>query len=341
MPEKIIKKYNFISLDEAIRHIHSPKDNNSLKEAKRRLKFQELFTYSMKVLLLKELNKSYNGIPFKICDELTTLKEKLPFNLTEAQNRVIREILIDQKKNTVMNRLVQGDVGSGKTIVALISLFNVIKNGYQAAMMAPTEILAKQHYYEAVKLFEDFNIKIELLTGSTTAKNKELIKTALASGEIDLLIGTHALIEDNVVFKKLGMIVTDEQHRFGVNQRNKLGTKGENADVLVMSATPIPRTLTLYLYGDFGCIYNRYLPPGRKKVDTYYIDKKERDRVYNFALKEIGEGRQVYIVCPLVEENEDLKLSSVESLYLEIKKNILKVLKLKYFMVKCLIKRKI
>lgn len=324
LPEKIIESYNFISLDEAIRHIHSPKDSNSLKEAKRRLKFQELFTYSMKVLLLKELNKSCSGVPFKMCNELTTLKEKLPFELTEAQSRVVREILIDQKKNIVMNRLVQGDVGSGKTIVALISLFNIIKNGYQAAMMAPTEILAKQHYYEATRLFEDFNIKIELLTGSTTAKNKELIKEALSKGEIDLLIGTHALIEDNVVFKKLGMIVTDEQHRFGVNQRNKLGSKGENADILVMSATPIPRTLTLYLYGDLDVSTIDVLPPGRKKVDTYYIDKKERDRVYNFALKEIAEGRQVYIVCPLVEENEDLNLSSVESLYLEIKEKYFK-----------------
>ena len=324
LPEKIIENYNFISLDEAIRHIHSPKDNNSLKEAKRRLKFQELFTYSMKVLLLKELNKNCSGIPFKICDELTTLKGKLPFELTEAQSRVVREILIDQKKNIVMNRLVQGDVGSGKTIVALISLFNVIKNGYQAAMMAPTEILAKQHYYEAIRLFEGFDMKIELLTGSTTAKNKELIKEALSNGEIDLLIGTHALIEDNVVFKKLGMIVTDEQHRFGVNQRNKLGSKGENADILVMSATPIPRTLTLYLYGDLDVSTIDVLPPGRKKVDTYYVDKKERDRVYNFALKEISEGRQVYIVCPLVEENEDLNLSSVESLYLEIKEKYFK-----------------
>ncbi|WP_291582599.1 ATP-dependent DNA helicase RecG [Clostridium sp. UBA6640] len=324
LPEKIIESYNFISLDEAIRHIHSPKDSNSLKEAKRRLKFQELFTYSMKVLLLKELNKNCSGVPFKMCNELTTLKEKLPFELTEAQSRVVREILIDQKKNIVMNRLVQGDVGSGKTIVALISLFNIIKNGYQAAMMAPTEILAKQHYYEATRLFEGFNIKIELLTGSTTAKNKELIKEALSNGEIDLLIGTHALIEDNVVFKKLGMIVTDEQHRFGVNQRNKLGSKGENADILVMSATPIPRTLTLYLYGDLDVSTIDVLPPGRKKVDTYYIDKKERDRVYNFALKEIAEGRQVYIVCPLVEENEDLNLSSVESLYLEIKEKYFK-----------------
>ncbi|GAA0114370.1 ATP-dependent DNA helicase RecG [Clostridium senegalense] len=324
LPSKILKKYQFMSLDESIRNIHSPKDRYKLEEARKRLKFQELFAYSMKILMLKELNKSSLGIAFKMANELRNLKDKLPFQLTEAQSRVIREILIDEKRNVPMNRLVQGDVGSGKTIVALISLFNVIKNGYQAAMMAPTEILAKQHYFEATTLFEDFQINVQLLTGSTTAKNKEIIKNDLKEGKIDLLIGTHALIEEDVVFKNLGMIVTDEQHRFGVNQRNKLSAKSENADVLVMSATPIPRTLTLCLYGDLDVSVIDKLPPGRKKVDTYYLDKKERNRAYDFTLKEIGMGRQVYIVCPLVEENEDLKLSSVETLYNELKNGYFK-----------------
>ncbi|GAA0124236.1 ATP-dependent DNA helicase RecG [Clostridium sp. CTA-19] len=324
LPAKIVEKYQFMPLDESIRNIHSPKDRYSLEEARRRLKFQELFAYSMKIFMLKELNKSSLGIGFKMTHELRNLKDKLPFQLTEAQSRVVREILIDEKRNVPMNRLVQGDVGSGKTIVALISLFNVIKNGYQAAMMAPTEILAKQHYFEATTLFEEFGINIQLLTGSTTAKNKEIIKNDLKEGKIDLLIGTHALIEEDVVFKNLGMIVTDEQHRFGVNQRNKLSAKSENADVLVMSATPIPRTLTLCLYGDLDVSVIDKLPPGRKKVDTYYLDKKEKNRAYDFTLKEISMGRQVYIVCPLVEENEDLKLSSVETLYNELKNGYFK-----------------
>ena len=276
------------------------------------------------MIALKNRNLSSRGISFKISQELKKFKEKLPFELTEAQTRTVREILRDQKASAPMNRLVQGDVGSGKTIVALIALFNVVKNGYQGAMMAPTEILAKQHFYEAEKLYKDFNIKVELLTGSTTEKNKGLIKERLSNGEIDILIGTHALIEDNVVFNNLGLIITDEQHRFGVGQRTRLGNKREDIDVLVMSATPIPRTLCLYMYGDLDVSIIDTLPPGRKPIDTYYLSKEEKSRVYNFALQEIAKGRQVYVVCPLVEENEDLKLSSVESLYEELKKSYFK-----------------
>ncbi|MEG0772273.1 ATP-dependent DNA helicase RecG [Clostridium sp.] len=324
LPKTLLEKYKFISLDEAVRSIHSPKDNNTLYEAKRRLKFQELFTYSLKVLLLKEMNSTVKGISFKIAKELTELKEKLPFQLTEAQNRVVREILLDGKREAPMNRLVQGDVGSGKTIIALITMFNVIKNGYQVAMMAPTEILAKQHHIEAERIYKGFGINIRLLTGSTTGKNKDLIKEELSNGEVDLLIGTHALIEENVVFKNLGMIVTDEQHRFGVNQRTRLSNKGKNIDVLVMSATPIPRTLYLYLYGDLDVSIVDSLPPGRKPIDTYYINKNESSRVYNFALNEIEQGRQVYVVCPLVEDNEEMKLTSVTALYDELKEKYFK-----------------
>jgi ATP-dependent DNA helicase RecG len=244
--------------------------------------------------------------------------------LTKAQSRVIREILIDQKKDSPMNRLVQGDVGSGKTIVALIAIFNAIKNGYQVVMMAPTEILANQHYIEAEKLLTDFNISIKLLCGSTTQKRKEEIKRLLKEGEIDLIIGTHALIEDDVEFKNLGMVVTDEQHRFGVMQRSKLTNKSKNVDTLVMTATPIPRTLSLYLYGDLDVSIIDELPPGRQKIETYYISKSGKDRVYNFAVEEIKKGRQVYVVCPLVEENEELNISSVESLYNELKEKYFK-----------------
>lgn len=321
LPTWLVKKYNFCSLEEATRNIHSPNSLELLNESKRRLKFQELFTYSLKILILKDFIKSHNeGIKFKISPELTILKEQLPFELTKAQSKVVREILIDQKKELGMNRLVQGDVGSGKTIVAIITMFNVVKNGYQAAMMAPTEILAKQHYEEIQKVLKNFPLKIQLLSGSTTQKNKELIKQDLKNGNIDIIIGTHALIEDNVEFKNLGMIVTDEQHRFGVTQRNRLSNKGKSIDVLVMTATPIPRTLSLYLYGDLDVSIIDELPPGRQKIDTSYESMTSSSGVYEFALSEINKGRQVYIVCPLVEENEEMKLSSVEKLYEKLKK---------------------
>ncbi|WP_234121112.1 ATP-dependent DNA helicase RecG [Clostridium hydrogenum] len=325
MPEWIIKKHNFFELDRALRGIHSPKNTVELSESLRRLKFQELFTYSLKMLMLKEYIKNNNkGFAFKISPELKELKEKLPFELTEAQNVVIRQILLDEKKPNSMNRLVQGDVGSGKTIVALIALFNVIKNGFQGVLMAPTEILANQHFEEANKIFNDFNIKIELLTGSVSEKKKNEIKEKLKKGEVNLIIGTHALIEDNVEFNNLGMIVTDELHRFGVMQRNKLFNKGNNVDVLVMTATPIPRTLSLYLYGDLDVSIIDKLPPGRKKVETYYIKTEQKSRVYNFAVNQINEGRQVYIVCPLVEENDKLQLTSVENLFNDLKESYFK-----------------
>ncbi|MBU3098801.1 MULTISPECIES: ATP-dependent DNA helicase RecG [Clostridium] len=321
LPKGIIEKYSFCSLNDAIRSIHSPKSLEFLNEAKRRLKFQELFTYSLKILMLKEFIKSHNnGIQFKMAKELTTLKAMLPYNLTKAQSKVVREILIDQKKDIAMNRLLQGDVGSGKTIVAIITMFNVVKNGYQTAMMAPTEILAKQHYEEIKNILKHFSLNIQILSGSTTAKNKQLIKQDLKDGTIDIIVGTHALIEDNVEFENLGMIVTDEQHRFGVSQRNRFSNKEKNIDILVMTATPIPRTLSLYLYGDLDVSIIDELPPGRQKIDTSYESIENSSKVYEFALEQINEGRQVYIVCPLVEENEEMKLSSVEMLYEKLKR---------------------
>lgn len=316
----IIKKYNLCTLDYAIKNVHKPQDLGALKRAKQRLKFQELFTYSLKLELLKEY-KHNEGISFKMAQELKNIKESLPYSLTEAQSRVIREILLDQKKNSPMNRLVQGDVGSGKTVVALIALFNVIKNGYQGALLAPTEILAQQHFEEAKRLYKDFHINVEILTGSTSSKNKGRIKEDLKTGKIDIIIGTHALLEENVEFINLGMVVTDEQHRFGVRQRNRLCNKNHKVDVLVMSATPIPRTLALTLYGDLDVSTIDKLPPGRKKVDTFCVNKEMRKRIYNFALKELKAGAQVYIVCPLVEENEELDIVSVEELYEELKRD--------------------
>ena len=325
LPKWIITKYKLCSLDRAIRIIHNPVNFKELREGKKRLKFQELFTYSLKILMLKGyFEKNKRGVAFKITPELIELKNKLPYKLTKAQNKVIREILIDEKREVPMNRLLQGDVGSGKTVVALIAIFNVVKNGYQAVLMAPTEILAQQHYEEATKLLEGFDVGIELLCGSVTPKNKDEIKEKLKMGEIDIIIGTHALIEDNVEFKNIGIVVTDEQHRFGVMQRSKLVNKGDHVDTLIMTATPIPRTLSLYLYGDLNVSTIDELPPGRQKIDTYYRDKNSRDKVYKFALEEIKRGRQVYVVCPLVEENEELDLSSVEDMYEELKEKYFK-----------------
>lgn len=320
LPNWVLEKNKFYSLDKAIRCIHNPKNITELNEARRRLKFQELFTYSLKVLMLRDyVNLGKRGIAYKIAPELIELKEKLPYKLTAAQNRVIREILIDEKRNVAMNRLVQGDVGCGKTIVAFITMFNIIKNGYQAVMLAPTEILANQHYEEAIKLLKDFNVNIGILTGSLTNKKKELLKNKLKNGELDIVIGTHALLEDNVEFKKLGMVVTDEQHRFGVMQRSKIFNKGNNVDILVMTATPIPRTLGLYLYGDLDVSIIDELPPTRKKVDTYARDMKDEKKVYAFVKNEIQSGRQAYVVCPLVVENEKLQLNSVTKLVEELK----------------------
>lgn len=325
LPEYLIKKYDLIGLDEALRNIHIPMDREKLEKARRRLKFQELFAYSLKILMLKKFSKSNNnGIIYKMSSELVELKDSLPFELTNAQRKAVKEILLDQKSAYSMNRLLQGDVGSGKTIVALIALFNVIKNGYQAALMAPTEILANQHFSEAVKILEKFNVNIGLLVGSLSQKAKLKMKEDIKNGSVDLVIGTHALIEDNVEFHKLGMIVTDEQHRFGVYQRAKLLSKGNNIDVLVMSATPIPRTLSLFIYGDLDISVMDELPPGRQKIETFLVEQKKREKAYMKVLEEIRKGRQAYIVCPIIEDSETMQLQSVKSLYDKLKENYFK-----------------
>ncbi|XZI56313.1 ATP-dependent DNA helicase RecG [Clostridium perfringens] len=325
LPEEIVKKYKLISLDKAIRSIHFPEGRGELQSAINRLKFQELFTYSLKIIMMKaHIKKENSGISFKMSPLLKDLKESLPYTLTNAQSRTLREILLDQKRNIAMNRLVQGDVGSGKTLVALISMFNVYMNGYQTVLMAPTEILANQHYAEAKKYLDQFGVDIELLTGSTKEKEKKRIKEKIASGKEIMLIGTHALIQDDVELNNLGLVVTDEQHRFGVEQRSRLINKNKRADVLVMTATPIPRTLSLYLYSDLDISIIDELPPGRKTIDTMLVDMNQRMKAYNFALKEVEKGRQFYIVSPLIEENEKLNLNSVEKIYEELKNGIFK-----------------
>lgn len=325
LPDEIVKKYKLISLDKAIRSIHFPEGKGELQSAINRLKFQELFTYSLKIIMMKaHIKKENSGISFKMSPFLKDLKESLPYTLTNAQSRTLREILLDQKRNIAMNRLVQGDVGSGKTLVALISMFNVYMNGYQTVLMAPTEILANQHYAEAKKYLDQFGVDIELLTGSTKEKEKKRIKEKIASGKEIMLIGTHTLIQDDVELNNLGLVVTDEQHRFGVEQRSRLINKNKRADVLVMTATPIPRTLSLYLYSDLDISIIDELPPGRKPIDTMLVDMNQRMKAYNFALKEVEKGRQFYIVSPLIEENEKLNLNSVEKIYEELKNGIFK-----------------
>lgn len=325
LPKELIDKYKLLSLDNSIREIHFPKDKNILEAAIRRLKFQELFTYSLKLQMLKSKAKTEGeGISFPWNDHLSELKKSLPYNLTNAQTKVVREILNDQKSITPMNRLVQGDVGSGKTIVALIAIYNVYTNGYKSAFMVPTEILANQHYEETKKLLEPFGVDIELLTGSTKPKEKERIKNRIKEEGPLIVIGTHALIQEDVEFNKLGIIVTDEQHRFGVEQRSKLINKGNRADVIVMSATPIPRTLALYIYSDLDVSSIDELPPGRKKIDTRFFMDYKREEAYKLAFDEVKKERQVYIVCPLIEEDEKEELNSVESIYKKLKEGIFK-----------------
>ncbi len=323
LPEYLLKEYNLKNRNEAIERIHFPKELKDFEIARKRLVFEELLSTQLALL---ELKNSYQneekGIPFDKNIKMSKVINELPFRLTKAQLRVLEEIDNNMEKESAMNRLLQGDVGSGKTVVAMCAAYKAVKSGYQAAIMAPTAILAKQHLENFQNILEKLEIRCELLTSGITKKKKEDILDRLAKGEIDILIGTHAIIEENVVFKNLGLVVTDEQHRFGVKQRTKIAQKGKNPDVLVMTATPIPRTLALILYGDLDISIIDELPPNRKTIETFAVNKKMTERVNAFIEKQIKEGRQAYIVCPLVEENEELDLKSVEALYETYQKQI-------------------
>ena len=285
-------------------------------------------------LLLMKLKKSYNnelnGIQFDKNIKISYVINDLPYKLTKAQLKVLEEIDSDMESKKCMNRLLQGDVGSGKTVVSIIASYKAVKSGMQVAIMAPTAILATQHLEEFNKILSKYNIKCELLISSITKKNKNEILERLKNGEIDIIIGTHALLEENVVFNKLGLVVTDEQHRFGVKQREKIISKGTNPDTIVMTATPIPRTLALILYADLDISIIDELPPNRKKIDTFAVTKALEDRVNNFIKKQINEGRQVYVVCPLVEENEEINAKSVMELAEKYKNDIFKEYKVEY-----------
>ena len=331
MPEYILDNYNLLGINEATKKVHFPESFEEFKEARKRLVFEELLTMQVALLGLKnKYSIDIKGIEFAKEYKFSDIINDLPFNLTNAQLRVLQEIENDMEKDKSMNRLLQGDVGSGKTIVSIIAAYKAVKSGYQAAIMAPTSILASQHLESFTEILEKYNIRCELLISSITKKKKEEILEKLKNGEIDVLIGTHAILEDNVIFKNLGLVVTDEQHRFGVRQRSKIASKGKNPDVLVMTATPIPRTLALILYGDLDISIIDELPPNRKKIDTFAVTKQMEERVNNFIKKQIEEGRQCYIVCPLVEENEEIDAKSVLELAEKYKNETFKEYKVEY-----------
>lgn len=309
IPGNIREKYKLCSLSYALHNIHFPQSKTDLVIAKRRLIFEELFVLQLGMARLKKRDRGYTDAVIKK-DYTEEFLTKLPFTPTTAQSNAISDGIRDMGLHVPMNRLLQGDVGSGKTCVAAALVYTAAKNGIQSALMAPTSILATQHYNSFRTLFDGSGISVALLLGSTKPKEKREIKKKIANGEIDLVIGTHAIIQKDVSFKKLGLIITDEQHRFGVSQRMRLAAKGKNPHTLVMSATPIPRTLALIIYGDLDLSILNELPPGRQKIATYVVDSSYHERVYNFIKKHLDRGLQAYIVCPLVEDNDALDLTS-------------------------------
>lgn len=312
IPEDILREYGLMDISEAYENIHFPMNEAVLRNAIKRLAFDEFynFLYDMNRLKIEniKLTNSHEIIQGKAVAEFI---EQLPYKLTKGQAEAIDDILKDMGGESVMNRLVQGDVGSGKTIVAMAALYACVKQGYQGAIMVPTEVLAKQHYEEAVKLFDSYGIKCQCLVGSTSMKDKRKIYDLIASGETDIIIGTHALIEDKVEFKNLGLVVTDEQHRFGVNQRRKLSAKGNYPHTLVMSATPIPRTLAIIMYADLDISVISELPKGRKPIKNCVVGTNYRNTAYKFIASQVSEGGQVYVICPMVNENDTLDVTNV------------------------------
>lgn len=304
LPDWVLKKYNLCSRGFAIKNIHFPKDEVALDIARRRLVFEELFLFRTALGCLRGNRLSSGTIPFEDTKCVHTFLKTLPFPLTNAQNRVIEEICGDLRKDVPMSRLVQGDVGSGKTMIAAAAMFVAAKNGQVSAMMAPTEILATQHFESLTEMFSPLGIEVRLITGSQTAKKRREVTEEIKNGKVKIIVGTHALISEKTVLGNPALIITDEQHRFGVAQRKSLEEKGTHPHTLVMTATPIPRTLALILYGDLDISVIDELPPGRKKIDTFVLDESMRERINAFLKKETDAGRQAYVVCPAVEPSE-------------------------------------
>ena len=312
LPKEIRDQYGILPAQRAYYAIHEPNSMEEAELAKRRLIFEEFFIFSAGLSLMRAARAEKKAPVYESCD-LSAFYSSLPFTLTGAQQRAIQEIAADLQKGAPMNRLVQGDVGSGKTMVAAAAAYLAVRNGHQAALMAPTEILAEQHYQSLGRLFSSLGLRTVLLTGSMTVKEKKQARSAIASGEADLAVGTHALFSDATQFADLGLVITDEQHRFGVGQRSRLSAKGEDPHLLVMSATPIPRTLALIMYGDLEVSILDEMPPGRETVDTFLVNESYRPRINAFIRKQVAEGHQCFVVCPAVEENEELGMKAAET----------------------------
>ncbi len=330
VPHYLEERYNFLTKKEAIYNIHNPSDILRLKKARQRIKYEELFMYMLKINYLKaKIEDDEKAISRKIdYEKIDKFISRLPFSLTVDQERAVKEILGDLEAKKRMNRLLQGDVGSGKTIVAFISIYANFLAKYQSALMVPTEILARQHYEEALKIFEKTKMTIRLLTSSTSIKEKKEIYASLENGDIDLIIGTQSLIQEKIKYKKLGLVITDEQHRFGVNQRNIFKEKGNSPDVLSMSATPIPRTYALTIYGDTDVTSIKSKPSGRKEVITYFKKEKEITEVLELMKKEIDQGHQIYVVAPMIEDDDSEAIENVIDLKEKMNKAFGKIAKI-------------
>lgn len=328
IPRPLVEAYGLMDRREALRTMHFPESRDRLVRARNRMVLEEFLVLQLGLYLIKSGKKENEGNLMEARKLAGEFLRGLDFKLTDAQLRVFEEIAGDMGSKKLMNRLVQGDVGSGKTLVALLAMLIAVESGYQAAMMAPTEILASQHYLSISNFLKAFDIRLGLLIGSLKAREKAELLEKLEAGEIDILIGTHALIQEGVDFKRLGLVVTDEQHRFGVKQRSDLSDKGRNPDILVMTATPIPRTLALILYGDLDISIIDELPPGRRPIETYAVGMNMVDRVHGFIKKQVEAGRQAYIVCPLIEENEVLDIRSAQEVYEDLSRGDFKDLSL-------------
>ena len=329
LPVEVIKKFSLVDKITSLQEIHFPKNKESLLIARHRLVFEELFLIQCFLVYVKKINSTHHkGIKHLLDSKLSQAVYKmLPFSLTKDQKKAWCEIKADMERDIPMQRLLQGDVGSGKTIIAILSLVKTVENGYQGAFMVPTEILAMQHYQVSIGLLSQHKIKVGMLVGSLKKNEKEAIVLALANGDIDIIVGTHALIQENIQFNNLGLVVTDEQHRFGVRQRALLQEKGISPDILVMTATPIPRTMTLTVYGDLDVSLIKELPPGRKPIKSFLRTPDKRSLIYQFVLREIEKGRQAYIVCPLIESSEKIDTVSVTDIFDELSSNIFKEVK--------------
>lgn len=312
LPDNLRKKYKLMNRRDALRAFHFPADQQELKQARRRFVYEELLLFQLKMQTLRKIEREQSvGIQQEFVDsQVEDFIDHLPYPLTNAQTRVVGEILTDLKSPLRMNRLLQGDVGSGKTVVSAIALYASVTAGYQGALMVPTEILAEQHAESLIELFKPFGIACELLTSSVKGKRRKEILSRLEGGEIQILIGTHALIQEEVEFQKLGLVITDEQHRFGVEQRRILREKGESPDVLFMTATPIPRTLAITVFGEMDVSIIDEMPAGRKSIHTYWVKPNMMDRVLGFMNTELQKGRQVYVICPLIEESDKLDVQN-------------------------------